>query len=109
MMALAFGPGRLVLICGTVVVSVLMAVLFAWCLLPLPACSARVVLQQNAAIRQVVPDAIGGGEITPHARGLPLLDQTLDLVNRHGWLRVFRLAQAHDPEHLVEVVHGLPD
>ena len=75
MIAFAFGPGRLVFTCGTVVG-------MSSCSFLLPARAARVVLEQDAAIGQLVADAVGGGEVAPLARGLALLDQPLDLLDR---------------------------
>ena len=70
----------------------------------LPARPGGTVLEQNAAGRQIVADAVGGGEVAPAPGRMPLLDQPLDLLDRDRRLFVFRPAQAQHAEHLVEFV-----
>src|SRR4051812_19529121 len=96
MIACAFGPGRLVFRSGPVMPSRASFLL--------PARPGGIVLEEDAAIGKLVADAVGGGEITPLAGRLAFLDQPLDLLDRHRWLRVFGAAKADHAEHLVELV-----
>src|SRR4051812_5177991 len=110
MMAFAFGPGSDVLICGTIIFSVLSAqcsvlraqclVLSAQCsvrraqcftvrrlsesLLPFPARAGGGVFEDDAAGVEVLSDPIRFREVARGAGGAALLDQVLDLLDRDG-------------------------
>src|SRR3954471_7241553 len=98
MIACAFGPGRLVFRSGPVMPSRPSFLL--------PARPGGIVLEQDAAVGQLVADAVGGGEITALASRLALVDQPLDLVDRHWRLCIFGAAEADHAQHLVELVDG---
>src|SRR5476649_2548917 len=78
-------------------------------LLPLPAGTGRVVFQKHTACREVLADAVRGGEVAAAARRVALLDQPLDLLHRHSWLLILRPAEADDPEDAVEPFERLLD
>src|SRR5580704_12679902 len=71
-------------------------------LLPLPPRSTSVVLEQHTASGQLAPDPVGGGEVALTARAVTVLDQALDLPDRHWRLLVLGAPQADHPEHLAE-------
>src|SRR4051812_38605123 len=98
MIACAFGPGTLVFRSGPVMLSRRSSLL--------PPRPGRIVFEEDAAVGEVLADAVGLGEITPLASRLALLDQPLDLLDRHRRLGVFGAAKADHAEHLVELVDG---
>src|SRR4051794_39925260 len=72
--------------------------------LPLPAGSPGAVLEKHALLREVEPDAIGGGEVAAAARRVTFLDGLLDLGDGHRRLLVLGLPQAQHAEHPIELV-----
>ena len=70
----------------------------------LPACSGRIVFEQDAPFGELVADLVGRGEVAPLPRRLAVGDQLLDLLHRHGRLRVLGPPQADDAEHPIELV-----
>src|SRR6476646_10228228 len=122
--ALAFGPGSAVLISGWFVTSAFAGpeamnglsvrlkadttvgpakpdttVPAAFVLFPLPSRSGGAVLEQHAASRQVVANAVGRSEIAAAARRLAIFDEALDLLDRNRRPFLFRTAQAEHTEH----------
>src|SRR4051812_22886423 len=93
MIACAFGPGSGVLMFGVI-----------GPLLALPSGACRVVFQKHAACREILPNAVGGAEVAAAAGGMAILDQPLDLLDRHRRPGIFRLTKADDAEHLVEAI-----
>src|SRR5438132_5009995 len=95
MMALAFGPGKAVLMSGavTVAMSVLMCGAEA-ALLSLPPRAAGIVLEQHATGRQLAANLIGRSEVAAAPRGVTILDEPLNLVEGHGRLLFFRVPEA---------------
>jgi len=67
------------------------------------------ILEQHALCGQPAPDPVGCGEVASTPCVMPILDQMLDLLDRHGRLRVFSMPQANHAEHLIELVEGVPD
>src|SRR6266704_3474942 len=69
--------------------------------LALPAHALRSVLENDAALQQVVADAIGLGEVPPGARLGPPADQVLDLLSEIGSLAGLDAEDPSEgPEHL---------
>src|SRR5205814_2048056 len=103
MMALAFGPGKAVLISGAVIVAmgVLMCEAEA-ALLSLPPRAAGIVLEQHTAGRQLAANLIGRSEVAAAPRGVTIVDELLDFVERHGRLFFFRLPEAQHAEDPIE-------
>ena len=68
------------------------------------------VLEKHRRVPQVVADAIGASaKSRRRRRGMALLDEPFDLVDRHRRLFVLGAAQAQDAEHAVELVERLAD
>src|SRR5712692_1887036 len=115
MIAAALGPGSAVLICGVLVM--VRAGLKACttrgpqraALLSLPTGAGRVVFEQHATRREIVANLIGGGEIAPAPGRVTLLDEPLDLLDRHRRARFLRAAQAQHAQRAVELVERRPD
>src|SRR5207247_891819 len=108
MMAFARGPGKDVLITGTVIKfkrkSQKAKVLPSTFLFLLPPSTAGAVLENHSPPQQPVADPIGFPEIAAPARRMPLLDQPLDLLDGDRRLLVLGAAQAQDAQHSIEAV-----
>src|SRR5262245_22242925 len=105
MMALAFGPGRAVLMSGafiTVASYQCPAGLFAF---PARACGG--VLEQDPARVEILSNSIGFGEVPARARRAPRRDELLDFLHGHRRTLVLRATQRQDPEHAIERVERL--
>src|SRR5262245_45730498 len=72
--------------------------------LALPPCTARAVFEKHTACRQIVADAVSGGEVAASARRQALFDEPLDLFDRHGRTLLLVFAQAQHTEHAIELV-----
>src|SRR5580765_8126026 len=97
MMAFAFGPGKGVLMLGTInPVS-----------LPLPPRPACRVLEQDTPGQQLVADSVCGREVAPLAGGVSVGDRLVDFVDGNRRLLVLGTPQAQDAEHAIELVEGL--
>src|SRR5688572_31293624 len=97
MMALAFGPGRAVLMSG-----VFMS-------LPLPAGSRTSVFEQDAARVEVLPDPVRLGEVARLPGGPARGNQRFDLLDRHRGTFLLPPAERQDAEDAIELFEGLPD
>src|SRR6185503_13111147 len=78
-------------------------------LLFLPTGASGEILQKHTTCREVVADAIGRGKIAPPPRGMPLLEQPFDFIDRDWRLLVFGAAEAQDAEHAVELLENTAD
>src|SRR5437763_8790372 len=102
MIALALGPGRLVLFSG--------AFFIVCCrtstsgLLSLPACACGGVFEEDAARFEVLSNSIRFGKVAGRARVAAIVDRSLDLFDRDRRRRVFRPAQRENAEHAVEAL-----
>src|SRR5688572_10917551 len=99
MIALAFGPGSVVLISGAFMRSL------AGCQsLPLPPRRRPRVLEDDATGVELGTDAIGFEEIPVAAGGAAGLDELQDFLDRDRRLLVFEPAQGQDAEDAVEAL-----
>ena len=104
MMSRAFGPGSSVRMSGTLLVSLARV-------RPLHFRFQRVLRdcpRAGSRAPRVRPDARRRRRSRAAPRGLALLDQPLDLLDRHGRLRVLGAPQRHDAKHAIELVDRAP-
>ena len=78
-------------------------------LLSFPPGTTGAIFEKHTSCREVVADAVGGGELAAAPGLLPIFDQTLDLLDRHRWLIVLGEAEAEHAQHLVEPFERLAD
>src|SRR5438309_3141278 len=71
-------------------------------LLSFPPRAAGIVLEQHATGRQLAANLIGRSEVATAPGCVPIVDEPLDLVERHGRLLFFRLPEAQHSEDPVE-------
>src|SRR4051812_17356511 len=100
MIALAFGPGSVVLISGAFNVGP--EPVMPTRLLRLPPRDRASILEHDAARIEVLADAVGLGEVARLPRCLARRNHRLDFLDRHRRTFVLVPAQRENPEHLVE-------
>src|SRR5439155_12940772 len=72
-----------------------------------PPRASRSIFEKHTACRQIGANPVGGSEIAASPRGLPILDEPLDVLDRNGRPLILGAPQADDAEHLVEVAKGV--
>src|SRR4051794_16843744 len=103
--AAAFGPGRGVRMSGTAMgVTLGIADVDEPALLAFPARAGRRVFEKHAARREIGADGVRGGEVAAAPGCVPVLDQSLDFLDRNRRLLILCFSQRQDAEHLVECV-----